>query len=79
VFPDFLFTVEDQLGEGDLVAIRYRGEGTHRAGFLGVAATGKRVSYTGMVMLRLQHGKIAEMWANPDQLGLQKQLGGVAR
>ena len=32
-FPDFHFTVEDQLAEGDRVVIRYRGQGTHRGSF----------------------------------------------
>jgi predicted ester cyclase len=74
-FPDFHFTVEQQLAEGDLVAIRYRGQGTHRATFLGIEATGKRIDYTGIILLRLQDGKIAEFWAQPDQLSVLKQLG----
>jgi predicted ester cyclase len=74
-FPDFHFTMEDQLAEGDLVAVRYRGQGTQRAEFLGVPATGKHIDYTGMIIVRLHEGKIAEFWAQPDQLGLLKQLG----
>jgi steroid delta-isomerase-like uncharacterized protein len=74
-FPDFHFTVEDQLAEGDKVSIRYRGQGTHRGTFLGVPATGKSIDYTGMFLVRLRAGKIAEAWAAPDQLSLLKQLG----
>jgi steroid delta-isomerase-like uncharacterized protein len=73
-FPDFHFTVEDQLAEGDKVSIRYRGRGTHRGEFLGVPATGKPFSYTGIFIVQMQAGKIAELWASPD-LGLLKQLG----
>ena len=74
-FPDFHFTVEDQLAEGDRVMIRYRGHGTHRDEFLGIPATGNRIDYTGMLLLRLEDDRIAAMWANPDQLGLLRQLG----
>jgi predicted ester cyclase len=41
---------------------------------LGIAATGRRVEYTGM-LVRLEGKRIAESWAQPDQLGLLKQLG----
>ena len=74
-FSDFHFTVEDQLAEGDRVMIRYRGQGTHRGEFLGIPATGQRIDYTGMLLLRLEGGRIAALWANPDQLGLLQQLG----
>jgi steroid delta-isomerase-like uncharacterized protein len=74
-FPDFHFTVEDQLAEGDKVSIRFRGRGTHRGEFLGVPATGKAFTYTGIFIVQLHAGQIAELWASPDQLGLLRQLG----
>lgn len=74
-FPDFHFTVLDQVAEGDRVTIRYRGQGTHRAEFLGVKATGRHIDYAGLLLLRLEDGRITEFWAQPDQLGLLKQLG----
>jgi steroid delta-isomerase-like uncharacterized protein len=74
-FPDFHFVAEDHFAEGDQVAIRYRAEGTHSAQFLGIPASGKRINYTGIVILRFERGKIAEFWAQPDQLGVLKQLG----
>jgi steroid delta-isomerase-like uncharacterized protein len=74
-FPDFRFTVLDQLAEDDRVVIRYRGQGTHRGEFLGVPASGRRIDYTGLLLLRLDGERIAEFWAQPDQLGVVKQLG----
>jgi predicted ester cyclase len=74
-FPDFHFTVLDQLAEGDRVAVRYRGEGTHSAEFLGIPATGRRIDYTGMILVRVEGERIDEFWAHPDQLGVLKQLG----
>jgi steroid delta-isomerase-like uncharacterized protein len=77
VFPDFHFSIEDVLAERDRVAIRYRGSGTHCADFLGVSPSGRWVDYTGIVILRLEQGKIAEFWAQPDQLGVLKQIQGA--
>src|SRR6266540_4038014 len=65
-FPDFHFTAEDRLAEGDKVMIRYRGEGTQRGEFRGIPATGRRIRYTGMLLVRLEGDKIAEFWAQPD-------------
>ena len=74
-FPDFQFTVLEALAEDDRVVLRYRGQGTQRAEFLGIPATGQRIDYRGIILVRLEGQQIAEFWAQPDQLGLLKQLG----
>jgi predicted ester cyclase len=74
-FPDFHFSVIEELAEDDRVVLRYRGQGTQRAEFLGIPATGQRIDYTGIILVRLEGQQIAEFWAQPDQLGLLKQLG----
>ena len=57
------------------MVLRYRGQGTHRGAFLGIPATGRLIDYTGMLLVRLDGQRIAEFWAQPDQLGLLTQLG----
>ena len=78
-FPDFRFSVLDQLACGDRVVIRYRGQGTQRGAFLGVPASGRRIDYSGLLLVRLgaeaEAERIAEVWAYPDQLGVLTQLG----
>ena len=74
-FPDIVYTVEDQLAEGDKVASRYRGEGTHLGDWRGVPATGRRFSYTGILIHRFEGNRIAEFWGQADTLGLLQQLG----
>jgi steroid delta-isomerase-like uncharacterized protein len=76
-FPDVAYTVEGQLAEGDLVASRYRGEGTHLGEWRGLPATGRRFSYTGILIHRLEGGRIAEFWGQSDSLGLFRQLGAL--
>jgi len=61
-FPDLHMTVEDMIGEGDLVAVRWSGTGTHRGEFMGFPPTGQKVQVRGISWLRFRDGKIAEEW-----------------
>jgi len=76
-FPDLKFIVEDQIAEGDKVAIRWTGTGTHRGEFMGVVPTGKVVTSTGITVSRIASGKIVESWTNMDILGMMQQLGAI--
>ncbi len=76
-FPDFHFTVEDLVAEGDQVAVRITARGTHHGVFMGIPPTGKQWTTTEIVVNRIVGGKIAEHWANTDMLGLLQQLGVV--
>jgi predicted ester cyclase len=48
---------------------------TNTGSFLGIPATGKKVTATGMSVQRFADGKIVEAWDNWDQLSLMAQLG----
>lgn len=76
-FPDIHFTVEDSLAEGDKVAIRYTGRGTHQGAFAGIPATGKSVQFSGIDIFRIANGQMAEEWLMYDQLGLLQQIGAI--
>ena len=76
-FPDLRMTVEEQVGEGDLVATRWTARGTHEGELMGVAPSGKQATVTGITLDRFEDGRIAESWTNWDTLGLLKQLGAV--
>jgi steroid delta-isomerase-like uncharacterized protein len=76
-FPDARIMVEDQLAEGDMVATRWSGRGTHEGDLLGVEPTGKKVTVSGLTISRLENGKIVEEFQNWDTYGLMKQLGAV--
>jgi len=74
-FPDLHWTIEEQIAEADKVLTRFIWAGTHKAEFLGVPATGQQVSVWGMVIDRLENGKIKETRILMDALGLMQQLG----
>lgn len=74
-FPDLRYVVEEEMAERDLVWTRFSATGTHLGAFLGVAPTGRTVSYTGMDLNRIAEGKIVESWVNYDALALLQQVG----
>ena len=74
-FPDMHWQVEEQVADGDRVATRFEWTGTHRADFLGVAATGRPVKVWGVVIDRVEGGKIKDTRILMDTLGLMMQLG----
>ena len=78
-FPDLQLTIDDIAAEGNKVTIRWTARGTHKAELMGIAATGKKVSVTGISIIRIANGKIAEEWLNWDALGMMQQLGAVAQ
>ncbi len=74
-FPDLRFTLEELVGEDEIVAARYHWRGTHRGAFLGIPATGKTILVRGMDFYRLRDARIVEHWDNVDDLGMLTQLG----
>ena len=73
-FPDITIRLDYILAEGDFVAVRWSGTGTHHGSGLGFAATGKQVLFNGMSLLRIEQGKFVEAWNNFDQLGMRQQI-----
>lgn len=74
-FPDLAVTVEDLIGERDLVGARVTARGTHTGELMGLPPTGRRVTFTGMEIFRIIDGRISEQWGQFDGLGLMQQLG----
>ena len=75
-FPDMRWSVEEQIADADKVLTRFTWTGTHQAPFFGVPATQRPVEVWGMVIDRLEHGKIKETRILMDALGLMRQLVG---
>ncbi|MBV9171031.1 MAG: ester cyclase [Chloroflexi bacterium] len=76
-FPDLQIEIEDLIAEGDKVVGRVTARGTHEGEFMGIAPTGKRVSFTAIDIVRIAGGQIAERWSQADNLALLQQLGPV--
>ncbi len=76
-FPDMHWTIEEQLSDADRVLTRFEWTGTHEGAFLGVPASGRAVRVWGMVIDRVQDGKIKESRIIMDALGLMMQIGAI--
>ena len=75
--PDFHLDVEDMVAEGDRVAIRFVGHGTHAGSMYGEAPTGRSIAMHGQAIYRIQDGRVAEDWEAADEHDLMKQLGAI--
>jgi len=76
-FPDGRITIDGQLAEGDMVATRWTGRGTHKGELMGIPPTGKQVTIGGITISHVKNGKVVEEWSNWDTLGMLQQLGVV--
>ena len=76
-FPNMSMVVEDTVGAGDKVAVRWRMRGTHTADLFGIPPTGVQVNVAGISLLRFSEGRVVEDWVSEDSLGLMRQLGVV--
>ena len=77
-FSGVRMTIEEIVAEGDLVVTRWSGRGLHTGDLLGLPPTGRETFTTGMDMLRIRDGKIAEGWVSWDVLALIEQLAAPA-
>ena len=57
------------------MASRFEWTGTQKGEFMGIPATGRQVRVWGMVIDRLEHGRIKDTRIIMDTLGLMTQLG----
>lgn len=63
------------LAEGDHVAVMYTMTARHVGPFLGIPPTDRDVVIRGIRIVRIDNGKLAELWAINDYLAIAGQLG----
>ncbi len=74
-FSDSRVTILLQIAEGDYVATRWEFTATHTGEFMGLAPTGKDITWTGIQIDRYKDGKIVESWVNWDKFRFFEGLG----
>ena len=74
-FSDLVVTVHDQVAEDDEVVTRWSATGTHDGDFVGVPASGRLITVTGIHIHRVRHGRLVEHWEELNMLGVLRQLG----
>jgi predicted ester cyclase len=73
-FPSFRVILNEQIAEGDKVATRAIFAGTNSSDYNGLAPTDREVAVEEIVIHRVEDGRIAELWAQFDNLAIMKQL-----
>jgi predicted ester cyclase len=74
-FPDYAGRAELRIVEGDRMAVRFVYHGTHKGEWLGVAPTGRQVTFTGISMDRFANGVMVEADVEMGWLDVLEQLG----
>jgi steroid delta-isomerase-like uncharacterized protein len=74
-FHQMHFTLLDVIACDDRVVVRWTMHATHAGPLAGIPATGKPVQQRANVIYRMEDGKIVEIWAQVDQVGMLRQLG----
>lgn len=77
-FTDVATRIDDLLGDGDKVVLRWSTTGRHTGPYGKVAPTGRTVTMDGVDVYRISGGRIVEAWSMWDGLGVYQQLGLVA-
>ncbi len=76
-YPNMKITVEDTISEADKFAARCTIRAMHEGEGIGVAPTNQPVEFTGMVIVRIVDGKIAEAWNEFDFMKMYSQVGAL--
>jgi steroid delta-isomerase-like uncharacterized protein len=74
-FAPCSFVLEDVVAADDRVVVRWTSTGTHSGEFLGMPATHRDYTISGIDIHRLESGRMAEHWHVVDQLSQLQQLG----
>ena len=75
-FPDLQFEIEELIGQGELVAVRWFISGKHTGEAFGLTPTGRRISFRGTTWMRIQNGKMMEGFDCFNLSGLMQVLSG---
>jgi predicted ester cyclase len=76
-FPDLKVETLAVALDGDELWVHSLATGTHQGELMGIAATGKPVSFAMMDRVRVRDGKAVEHWGVSEDLGMMTQLGVV--
>jgi predicted ester cyclase len=65
------------IADGNWVAVRYTGRGTHQGELMGIPPTGNEVTASAVLTLRIADSRIVEDWLDGDKLSLLQQIGAI--
>ena len=73
-FSEIQVTPEETISEGELVCLRWSVKMRHTGDGLGMPATGRNLTTTGISVVRFAGGRFAEACQNWDMMGVMQQI-----
>jgi steroid delta-isomerase-like uncharacterized protein len=73
--PNLRAEIQDMYASGDLVVTQLTWRATHTGDLFGIPATGNPVVHNGVVVRRLEDGKVVESWETFDDFEFLHSLG----
>ncbi len=77
-FSDLRYDFDLLFAQDDLVVERYTASGTQDGPLQDLPATGRKATWTGINIFRIECGRIVEIWSEVDALSRREQLAGAA-
>ncbi|MGO4878332.1 ester cyclase [Pedobacter psychrotolerans] len=77
-FPDLKISFNHILGDADQVTCHFTLEGTHKDLFMNIPATGIKVRYDIVYILKFTNEKITAHWSLVDGLSVLQQIGAIS-
>ncbi len=74
VLPCYALDPEDIFAEGDKVAVRFTLRAIYGGGFMDIPARGQEIATPGIIIYRVDGGKIVEHWLQLDNQTFMQQL-----
>jgi steroid delta-isomerase-like uncharacterized protein len=71
---DLRLEIHETIGDGDRLAARYTVNGTHTGELMGIPATGREISMTGITIMHFEDGKVVERWDSDDSVEVLSRL-----
>lgn len=75
LFPDLKFKNEDVIAQGDRVVVRWSSTSSFTGAMGSVKGDGHAVTVSGISIMRIENGMIAESWDIVDRMTMFKQMG----
>jgi len=76
-YPDLHLTIDRQIAEGEWVVSCITASGTHLGEWIGIAPTGKPVTFSGVNVDRVVGGKLVEHGGAANLLGPLLEIGAI--
>lgn len=75
--PDIKTEIGDLIAEGDFVVAPWTIGGTHLGDLLGIPPSGRRVTWGGITICRIEGGRVVDERGEENGLGLLRQIGAM--